>query len=95
MSELFFTAKCLVISLLIIFSMQVKVGHATVENYFNDWLQTSPMCLYLQEVSSGGVLFMQNTYQNSKRLFESKLNTNNSTQKASRLDLEIKRNNEK
>lgn len=75
--------------------MQVKVGKNTIENNLTDWLQTSPAALYLQEVASGGVLFIKNGYQNSKQFFESKLNLKSENQKALRLDLDIKRSTEK
>lgn len=92
MSELFFLIKSLILASLITLAFQVKVGNQTAEQVAIQWLRTSPSSLYLQEISAGGVLFIQNSYMAAKSYVSKESKPNELTEeKSSRLKFEFKR----
>lgn len=53
MQELFFVLKTLVITCLVIFAMQFKVGENTIETQANHFLKSSSVALYMRDAAHG------------------------------------------
>ena len=63
MGEMFFIAKSLVITVVVIVVMQVKVGETTIEQKTLHWIESSPVVLPVQEVALGGVKVVRETWK--------------------------------
>lgn len=90
MDEFKFAVKSLISTILLLLVLQIKVGHAPIESYVQDWTQNSAVTKYLQKVAAGGALALKNTSK-SVAEFSSQVFGNSETQKASRLNIEFKR----
>lgn len=94
MPELMFVLKSFAIAVAVTVFMQVKVGTATIESQTEDWMRTSSIPLYLQSVSGGAVLAIKNASKTTTDFISKKLGHSvqaDGSQKASRLNFEIKR----
>lgn len=91
MPELMFVLKSMAIALVITLALQLRVGSTTVESHANQWIHTSSVPLYLQEVSSGAVLAIRNVAHASGDFIGKNFGHDSSTQNAGRLSFEFKR----
>ncbi len=91
MPELMFVLKSLAIALVVTICLQVKVGNSTLENRAYNWMRSSPAPQFIQEVSSGAVLFLQRGAQAASEFVAETFGNNSSLQKAGRLNFEFKR----
>ncbi len=93
MSELFFVIKSLFVSLLILLSLQIKVGPETMESHFTEWVEKSWVTNQLQTVSKGMALALEDGAKKiSGSLRKAFGNTNPQVENASRMNFEFKRN---
>lgn len=60
MPEVKSVIKSFFIALLIVIGLQVKVGSATLENHAQEWIHTSSIAFYLQDVADGATLMLHN-----------------------------------
>lgn len=95
MDEVKFAIKSLIAASVLLMVLQMKVGGQTLESKGQDWLENSPTSQYLRKVASGGVLAITNgskviTEFAGKAFGDAKPHIQQ-VQKASRLNLEIKR----
>lgn len=91
MSEIISALKSFGFAVLIMLGMQIKVGNATLETRAEEFFQASAISMYLQSVSSGAVLMIQNTTKRATEFFAKKMGRTQEPQKASRLNFELKR----
>lgn len=92
MGEVVFILKSLVLTVLLMMFLQVKVGSTSIEQQTEQWLQTSQISLYMQKVASGAVLFIRNTSKVASDLVAKTFNGMATETRASRLNIEFKRN---
>jgi hypothetical protein len=55
MGDFFFVVKCFVVTIALIFLMQIKVGSHTVEHHSMAWLHQSPVAENLRMVANGAI----------------------------------------
>lgn len=91
MPEIAFVIKSIFIAVLVMIGLQYKIGNTTLEQRAHAWIQTSSTALYLQQVASGAVLAIRNASGMATGFVSKTFNSDFSTQKASRLNLEFKR----
>jgi hypothetical protein len=60
MSEVFFVIKTFIVTLLVVFVLQFKVGGLSLENHLNYWLKQSTVAQYAQSAATGALLAIQN-----------------------------------
>jgi hypothetical protein len=77
--------------LAIVLGMQLKIGQRTIEESSIEWLQSSSVPKFLNQVASGGVLMIRNSGKASADFFSSQFGGISSESKAGRLNFEIKR----
>ena len=94
MSELMFVLKAFAMAAIITVFMQVKVGTQTLESQAEDFLQRSTVATYLQGVASGAALMIKNASKTTTDFISKKMGHDTNTEKASRLNLDIKRSHE-
>jgi hypothetical protein len=90
MAEIGFAIKAFIVSLILIAGMQLKVGNDSIEETAQAWMQNSEIAASLQTVASGAVLMIQNTAKMGKD-FVAKTVGQDSSARAGRLNLDIKR----
>lgn len=92
MDEVKFIVKSLVITLVVLMLMQIKIGVSTVETETLQWIETSAVTKYLQNVSAGAVLAIRNGAQASSEFIAKTFNQSDAnTNRASRFNFEFKR----
>jgi hypothetical protein len=55
MQDVMFVLKCLVVTVVILVSMQLRIGHQTAEGYVMSWIHHSSVSHTLQDVAEGAV----------------------------------------
>jgi hypothetical protein len=60
MLEVTSVVKSFFFALLIVICMQVRIGSSTLETHAQEWIHTSSIALYLQEVADGATLMIHN-----------------------------------
>lgn len=62
MSELFFAAKMVFLTFVIVMLMQIQVGTQTLEQKTLGWIRTSSFVEQLQEVADGGIMALRQMF---------------------------------
>jgi len=91
MPEVMFVLKSLVVTVVIMIGLQIKVGNVSLEDSIHHWVQTSNISNYVHGASSGAVLAIRNAAQATKDFVGETFGHESGTQKAGRLNFEIKR----
>ena len=91
MDEFKFVMKTFLITIFILFLLQIKIGTSTVEVEALRWMETSPVTRYLQNVSAGAVLAIRNAGQASSEFITKTFSHQSDTNRASRFNFELKR----
>lgn len=63
MSDVFFVLKSLVVTVVLVFLMQIRIGPATIEQHSLAWLQNSVFVDNLRNVAAGAIKAATNGYQ--------------------------------
>ncbi len=63
MGELFFIAKSIFLTVVVIVVFQVKVGDTTLEEKTLHWIESSPAVVPIQEAASGGVKAIRESWK--------------------------------
>ena len=92
MGEIKFIIKSILLTVLLIFAMQTKIGPQTLEDRWDLWVRTSNASHVLQQVASGGVQAVRHASSAISEIVGKALGNNPQVQRASRLSLEFKRN---
>lgn len=94
MDEFMFVMKSLLVTVILLFCLQIKINNVTAETHALEWIEGSSVTRYLQNVAGGAVLGIRNLgrsvsqYMNST--FQGK-DHQRETNRASRLSFEFKR----
>lgn len=92
MSEVFFVLKSFAVTIALIFLMQVKVGHSTVQHHLMGWLDDSVAVDGLRYVAEGAVNLGSRAYDYGSHLVGAMTSKVSKTENASRgYSFEIKR----
>jgi|SRR6476646_1597793 hypothetical protein len=91
MPELNFVLKSLAIAVVVTICLQVKVGSATLENHAYQWMRTSSVPHFVEDVSSGAVLAIRNAAKASSDFVGKTFGHDSSLQRAGRLNFDFKR----
>lgn len=67
MGEMFFAVKATIITVFMVFFMQIKFGDHTIEQNAYHWIKSSYLVAQLNQVSSGAVVAIRETYQSITR----------------------------
>jgi hypothetical protein len=62
MSDLFFVIRTLAFTIFIVFVLQIRVGHVTLEQHSVQWIQSSSIAGNLRSVAEGAVLAGEEGY---------------------------------
>lgn len=63
MGEMWFAFKTTVMTVVMVFFMQIKVGEFTIEENAYQWVKSNYLVVYLNEVSGGAVVAIREAYQ--------------------------------
>lgn len=63
MGEMWFAFKATIMTVTMVFFMQIKVGDYTVEENAYQWIKSNYLVVYLNEVSGGAVIAIREAYQ--------------------------------
>ncbi len=69
MGDLFFALRMIIITVVVLFLLQIKVGPLTLEERSMNWVRTSTITSELQTVAHGLSLALTNFFRNSTALF--------------------------
>ncbi|MAF91406.1 MAG: hypothetical protein VX583_04655 [Bdellovibrionota bacterium] len=73
MGEMFFAVKATIITLVMVFFMQIKVGQFTIEENAYHWIKSSYLVVELNQVSRGAVVALREAYQGISSRMTSKV----------------------
>ncbi len=92
-AEFSYIIKCLVISLVVVAALQVRVNTVTAEDAAHQWIQTSSVGKYTQQVAEGAVLLGKNVVVQANQFIAKNFGgkTEAESAQASRLNIELKR----
>lgn len=62
MQEFMFATKCLLVTGLLVFAMQFKVGEKSIETHTNQFIAQSKISLFAQDVALGAAKGIKNLY---------------------------------
>lgn len=91
MLELGSLIKTFILAMALMLLLQTKLGNQTAESHLNDWLRTSSVSGYLQEVAGGAVVIINQTVVTAKNFISEKIGHQENTQKAGRLNINLQR----
>lgn len=63
MGEMWFAFKATVMTVVMVFFMQIKIGEHTIEENAYQWVKSNYLVVYLNEVSQGAVVAIREAYQ--------------------------------
>lgn len=63
MGEMWFAFKATIMTIVIVFFMQIKIGQNTIEQNAYQWIKTSYLVSQLNDVSRGAVVAIREAYQ--------------------------------
>ena len=67
MSELVFVLRCLGVTVLVVFSLQVKVSGVSIETHVERYARSSSLTTYIQTAANGGAALLQDGYLITKQ----------------------------
>ncbi|MFN8791146.1 MAG: hypothetical protein ACK5Y2_06795 [Bdellovibrionales bacterium] len=67
MSEFIFVLKCLFVTVLVVFSLQLKVSGVSIETHLERVARSSNLVSYFQTAANGGAALLQDGYLITKQ----------------------------
>lgn len=96
MGDLFFFAKMIVITVVVVVLMQIKIGDSTLEYKFLNWVHTSTALEPMQQAAQGAVAVVREVWKKVTDRFSDNVTKtfDKANQPGSRLNITLKRSQE-
>jgi hypothetical protein len=91
MGEFWFVLKSLVVTVLLLFGMQLQVGNQSIESRMIHWTQNSSIAKFLQAVAEGGIRATQDGFSYVSNQLGGKSAAQEASAQFGRLNLNMER----